>query len=172
MSTIVISYSYTGNNEGLAASLAAAYEIDHIRVAEAGRRTFGTIALDQLFNRTPAVTFSAEGIEQADLVLFVAPVWMGKVASPMRGVFKQLKSKIGKYAFIAISGGADGDNPTLASELEKRLGKAPVGVIDLHIADLLPQEPKPTRDDTSAYRITESDKKQLTDTIVASLKSA
>jgi len=42
-------------------------------------------------------------------------------------------------------------------------------LIDLHIADLLPSEPEPTRKDTMAYRINEREVKHLTDTIVATL---
>ncbi len=170
MNATIISYSHTGNNEALATSLAAALEAEHVRVTEEKSRTMGTIVMDILFNRTPSVDFSAESVAQHDLVLFVGPVWMGHVATPLRACFKQLRDKIDRYAFVSISGGADGPNPKLADELKKRLGKEPVAVIDMHIADLLPQEPKPTRDDTSAYRINESDTKHLTDTVVATLQ--
>jgi len=96
-------------------------------------------------------------------------VWMGQIATPFRACFKQLRKKVSRYAFISISGGADGPNPKIAGELKKKLGKEPIALIDLHIADLLSPEPKPTRDDTSAYRITESDVRYLTDKIVSTL---
>ena len=169
MKTMVISYSLSGNNEDLAASLAATLEAEHARIAEPKPRTMGTIVLDMMFNRTPKITMPVEKTDEYDLVLFVGPVWMGQIATPFRACFKQLSQKIGKYAFISISGGADGPNPKLANELEKRLGKGPVCLIDLHIADLLPSEPKPTREDTMAYRITERDVKHLTNAIVATL---
>jgi hypothetical protein len=51
----VISYSLTGNNEALAASLARAFDAEHIRVVESGRRTMATNAFDVIFNRTPRV---------------------------------------------------------------------------------------------------------------------
>ena len=113
-----------------------------------------------------------EKIEAYDWVLFVGPVWMGQVASPFRVCFRQLSQQIGKYAFISICGGADGPNPKLADELEERLGKEPACLLDLHIADLLPSEPTPTRKDTMGYRITERDVKHLTDTTVATLREA
>jgi hypothetical protein len=161
MKAIVISYSLTGNNEDLAT--------EHVRITEPKPRTMGTIVLDMASSRTPKIKMPVERIEEYDLVLFVGPVWMGQIATPFRACFKQLCQKIGKYAFISISGGADGPNPKLADELKKRLAKEPVCLIDLHIADLLPPEPKPTRKDTMAYRITERDVKYLTDTIVATL---
>jgi hypothetical protein len=97
---------------------------------------------------------------------------MGQIATPFRACFKQLRQKISQYAFVSISGGADGPNLKIADELKKRLGKEPVALVDLYIANLLPPEPKPTRDDTSAYRLTESDLKYLTDTVVATLDKA
>jgi hypothetical protein len=169
MKAVVVSYSLTGNNGDLAASLAATLEAEHVRITEPKPRTMGTIALDMAFKRTPKITMPVENIEEYDLVLFVGPVWMGQIATPFRACFRQLGQKIGKYAFISISGGAEGPNPKLADELTKRLGKEPVCLIDLHIADLLPPEPKPTREDTMAYRINEREVKHLTDTIVATL---
>jgi hypothetical protein len=170
MKTIVISYSFTGNNQDLAASLAATFEAEHVSITEPKPRTMGKIVLDMVFNRTPKIIMPVEKTEQVDLVLFVGPVWMGQIASPFRACFKQLGQEISEYAFISISGGADGPNPKLAGELEKRLGKEPVCLLDLHIADLLPSEPKPIREDTMAYRVTESDVTHLTDTVVATLQ--
>lgn len=169
MKQMIVSYSMTGNNEALAASLAAKLGADHVRITEPKPRTMLTLILDMTFNRSPRIAMPVENPEAYDGALFVGPVWMGQIATPFRACFKQLGQKIGKYAFISISGGADGPNPKLAGELEKRLGKAPACLLDLHIADLLPPEPKPTRDDTMAYRITESDVKHLTDTVVAAL---
>ena len=170
MKTIIISYSFTGNNQDLAASLAATLGAEHVKITEPKPRTMNKIVLDTVFNRTPKIVMPVEKTGQHDLVLFVGPVWMGQIAAPFRACFKQLGPRISKYAFVSISGGADGPNPRLAGELEKRLGKEPACLIDLHIADLLPSEPKPTRDDTSAYRITERDVKHLTDTIVTTLQ--
>ena len=170
MKITVISYSLTGNNEALATSIASEFSAEHIRITESKPRTTGTIALDMLFNRTPKVNPTMINVEDNDLVIFVGPVWMGQVASPLRACFKHLKTSLGQYAFISISGGADGVNPKLGRELNKRVGKKPVAIIDLHIADLLPSDPKPTRKDTSFYRLNDEDVKSLTNTIVKTLR--
>jgi hypothetical protein len=172
MKPIVISYSMTGNNEALAASVAAALGGEHVRITEPKSRSMGKIALDVMLNRTPKIAMPVKEIGTYDRVLFVGPVWMGHIATPFRACFKQLGPEIGEYAYISISGGADGPNPKLAAELEKRLGKGPAQLLDLHIADLLPAEPQPTRDDTMAYRVTERDVEHLTRTIVAALQEA
>jgi hypothetical protein len=95
---------------------------------------------------------------------------MGQVATPLRAYLKHLKTNPCKYAFISISGGADGVNPKIAGELKKRVGKEPIALVDVHISDLLPPEPKPDRKDTSAYRINNEDIKKLTNTIVKTLR--
>ncbi len=166
MNIVVVSYSLTGNNEKLAESIAKVLSVKHIKIEEIKKRSFGTIAFDMLFNRKPKIIMQYDENEKYDLAVFVGPVWMGCVASPLRNCIKRLKEIIDKYAFISISGGADGPNPKLESELEKRIGKKAIAVIDLHIADLLPKEPKPERKDTSVYKITDKDLKQLTDTVV------
>jgi len=162
----VISYSLTGNNEVLAASLARTFDAEHVRVVESGRRTMATIVFDVIFNRTPRVQVVLEDIEQYDLVLFVGPVWMGQIATPFRACFRELQSRIRSYAFISICGGADGPNPRLAGELRRRVKHDPVSVVELHIADLLPPEPKPERKDTMVYRVNDSDVRRLTDAVV------
>jgi hypothetical protein len=162
----------TGNNGDLARSLARTLTAEHVSITEFRRRTMGTIVLDVLLGRTPKITMPVTKSEGRDLVVFVGPAWMGRVATPFRACFNRLGPEIGKYAFVSASGGADGPNPKLAGELKKRLGKEPVSVVDLHIADLLPPEPKPTRKVTMAYRISEIEAKQMADTVESALYKA
>ena len=90
-------------------------------------------------------------------MLLVGPVWMGSVAAPLRAYMKRLKQLECPYAFATISGGADGHNLKIKDELTRRVKRAPLAVLDMTIADLMQKEPKPTRDDTSAYKITVED---------------
>ena len=170
MKTLIISYSLTGNNKTLAISVAEALRAEHIMVSEDKPRTNLTITLDLLLNRTPAVKPSIDNLEDYELVIFMGPVWMGQVATPLRAYFKQFRSSPGKYAFISISGGSEEGNPNLGNDLYKRIGKDPVALIDLHITDLLPAEPKPDRKTISAYRLTDKDIKSMTDTILVILE--
>ena len=130
----------------------------------------GSIILDLIFNRTPQVQPTPDRLEKYDLILFFGPIWIGQVATPLRAYLKHLKTNLRRYAFISISGGADGPNLKLTGELKKRAGKEPIALIDLHIADLLPSDPKPVRKDTSAYQINNGDIKKLTNTIVKTVR--
>ena len=160
----------TGNNDGLARSIAKDLEAEHIKITEPKKRTNGKIAMDVILNRTPKINEKIHELDTDGLVIFIGPVWMGQVASPLRVCFKGLKDRLDHYAFISISGGALGPNPKLADELNKRIGKKPAAVIDLHIADLLPSDPKPTRQDTSVYRLNEQDVRYLTDKAVKEIR--
>ncbi|MNO48440.1 hypothetical protein D3C76_387750 [compost metagenome] len=170
MNIAVISYSYTGNNEALAGSVAKALSAEHIQISEARSRTMGSIALDMILSRTPLVHPAPETIGNYDFILFFGPVWMGHVAAPLRVYLKYLKSHPQRYGFLSISGGADGTNPKLTGDLRKRAGADPAVLIDLHIADLLPNSPKTARKDTSAYRLTDGDINQLTHTMMKKLR--
>lgn len=169
MKVIIISYSFTGNNDALAIRVSAELKAKHIRIQEAKQRKMSTIFFDILFNRTPKIEVMVDKVEEFDLVIFMGPIWLGRAATPLRGYFQQLKNRLGKYAFVSISGGAQGANPNLAFDLKKRIGKDPVVLIDLAIADLLPAVPKPTRQDTMAYHLSESDVNKMTDSIVKTI---
>ncbi len=172
MRVAVISYSLTGNNSALASAVAKVLSAEHIEISEKKPRKMGAIMLDMIFNRTPPVQPFPIELEKYERILFIAPVWMGKVASPLRAYLQHLKAHPQPYAFASISGGALNTNPDLAGDLEKRTGAKPITFIDLHIVDLLPSEPKPAMKDTSAYRLSESEISKLTGVIAASVKNA
>jgi len=171
MKTLCISYSLTGNNEALAASIASRLGADHVKVTDAKKRTMRTTAFDMLFNRTPKISMPEVRIADYGKVIFLAPIWMSKIASPLRGCFKKYSSGIGSYAFVSLSGGAIGMDITskLKKELEKLLGKKPEQAIDLHIADLLPKDIKPGREANMTWHMNDKDLKSLTDSVLAKL---
>lgn len=174
MAKTIISYSLTGNNEALASNLAGSINAKHIRVSEPGKRSMGRIVSDTVLNRSPKIDFDPSQVAADDFVIFVGPVWMGKVASPLRTCFKQLSAKSFPYAFISVSGGADGpqSNDNLPAELSRSMGRDPEFVLDLHKADLLPQDPQPTRDMTMNYIIDQRDLAALTASAVSTIEKA
>jgi hypothetical protein len=157
MKVAVVSYSFTGNNTRFAEHLARASSARQITVGTQKPVTYGTITLDMILHRKPEIDLDPFALRGYDLILIVGPVWLGKVAFPLRRCLDMLKRSRQPYAFLSVSGGADGDNPHLAEELKQRIGSKPVFVLDQHIRELLPGEPKPTRDDTSNYRLSDAD---------------
>lgn len=174
MKVTLISYSLTGNNDALVTGIAAEFSAHHIKITEPRSRTYFTISLDLLLGRTPKIHLSEKSPEAEGLVVFVAPVWMGRIAFPLRACLRDLRKNLNTYAFVSISGGGDGpdSNPHLARELEKRTGKKPLAVINLHIADLLASDQKPTPETIENYRLQDEDIKELTEKVVGKLKQA
>jgi hypothetical protein len=171
MKIIVISYSFTGNNEALAASVANELSVDHIRISESKLRTMGSITMDMIFSRIPMVQPTPNILRQYDFILFFGPIWMGKVATPLRAYLKYMKTHPCRYGFLSISGGVDGTNTKLIGELKKKTGLDPAVLIDLHITDLISTDTKPSRKDTSSYQLNDMDIKNLTNTIIKSLEN-
>ena len=166
MNIAVISYSFTGNNDALAGSVAKELSSEYFQISESKPRTLSSITMDIIFSRIPLVQPSPNVLVKYDLILFFGPIWMGQVATPLRPYLKHLKTNPNKYGFISISGGADGPNTKVPGELRKRTGADPVVFIDLYIADLISTNPKPTRKATSAYKLDPGDIKQLTSIVV------
>lgn len=165
MKTVVLSYSYTGNNEALAAAVAASLSAEHLKVTEAKPRKMGTIIGDMLFNRVPKSQPSPDVLAQYDRVILMGPVWMGKAASPLRAYLKAIKNNPQSYVFACVSGGSLNPNPKLKSEIAKRAGAQPDAFIDLHIADLMPEK-KASMDDMGTYHLNAEEVQRLSGMVV------
>lgn len=169
MKTTILSYSFTGNNDKLATALAKKLSANHVKISPQKPLSYFAIGMQMLFNSKPAINEVLPDLSKEELVIFVAPIWMGQIASPMRQCFKQLKGNITKYAFVSFSGGALGPNQKVEKELTKRMGLAPQYLLNRLIVEQLPQEPKPTPKDTEAYIFSNEDCATIVDEVVNSL---
>lgn len=167
MKTVIMSYSYSGNNEALATRIAENLGIEHIRITEKKKRSIGTIMADLVFGRTPKTEPKPQVISEYDLIIFAAPVWMGQPAFPIRSYLKHLKKNPKKYAYVTISGYA---NSGLSGNLKRRTGSESSAIVELHITDLLPSEPKPTPQAISTYKLTDEEIDKLACHAVSILK--
>ena len=143
MKTLIVYFSYTGNNRLLANHLAHITESEISEITEQGRRTWLTMGLDMLFNRRSKIHGIERDVAQYDHVICVAPVWGSKVANPMLTFIVRNKMTIGRYSFISLCGN-DGEEQRnkLVGQLERTSGKKPETVVQLNIVDLLPEDKK------------------------------
>ena len=167
MKTKVISYSYTGNNEALAADFAKEIGAEHLRITEPKKRTAGMIVKENLFKRDPKINLSKDEISEDVFAIFFGPFWFGKIASPLRSYFKQLKNRSFKYGFVSLCVGPDDPeaDDNLKDELNNMIGKDPEFIILKKIADLFPPDPQPTQQMLTQYRLNEKDLKMLVSSI-------
>ena len=170
MEKVIISYSLSGNNDKLAEALAQELSAGHIKITEKKERSLRKIAFDMMLNMKPGINADFSRLEKGNNIIFVGPVWMGHIASPLKTGISKIKPMISSYSFVSISGGALGPNPRLEAELTKCTGIKPSAVIDLHIADIMEGDKKPKMEETSGYRVTPDDVKNLTGEIIAKLK--
>lgn len=166
----IFSYSLTGNNNKLGEKISRELGFEHIVIKETEERKIGKIILDMLFGRKPKTSPNPEKMNSYDYIIFLSPIWMGKVASPMRNYLSYVKNNGKKYSFFSISGGAMGPNPKIQKELKKRTGKYPDIQKDFQKVDLMNTAKKPTSKETSDYQITEKDIEIIYNQILELLK--
>ena len=153
MKTLIVSYSFSGNNFKLAKALAAQKGAEFVSLSEKKRRTIMRILFDVLLKRAPEIENPGIDFSQYSRVIFVAPIWFGKVASPVRTIFKEFRSEIRSYSFISLSAGAHGGNPHIEKELTSLVGKYPVNVVNLLLSQDLFAAEKPSAKMLNDYRI-------------------
>ncbi len=171
MKATVISYSLTGNNTALGRRIAAELGAEHIEIAPCKPRTIPMIAIDMLLGRMPEIEPEFEVPASDSLVLMVAPVWMGKIPSPLRTAIRRMRGKIRRYVYVSLCGGADGANTGIAQDLTKRINVKPLSVLEYPITDVLPDETAPTRTETSAYRASAEDVRRFCENAVQRIRS-
>lgn len=157
MKTLVVYYSFTHNNELLAKAIQKRLNCDIHKIEEVKRRTGLTILLDLILNRSPRIKPHPYSISSYEQCIFIAPVWAGKIASPLKTFLLQEKYHINRYSFITVCGGAPHQKEKLIKGLIKLLEQEPGQVQELWINDLLPEEKKDTIKYTSGYRIQSKD---------------
>lgn len=66
--------------------------------------------LDVLFHRRPAIAADGRSLRDYDLVVLAAPVWMARLAAPMRSYIDSHKGEFKSVAYVCTYGGRGADN--------------------------------------------------------------
>jgi flavodoxin len=157
MKTIIVYYSFSQNNEKLALNIQAKLECAILKIKEKRKRTGFTILLDVTFGRKPSIQYDKVEIKNYDHVIFIAPIWAGKVAAPLKSFLIEEKRNIKAYSFISLCGGALGQKEKIKKELTSLVEKTPVKVAELSINDLLAYEKMNSLKHTTGYHIENKD---------------
>lgn len=168
MKKLIVCYSKTGNNRKLAEFLGQELSADVELIETKKELSMFNLILDMIFSRKPKILDTKFNPEKYDHVIFIGPVWMGKLSSPLFSYMKKFQEKIKNYSFITISGGAIGNNDTLESNIHTTMNRTAKHITQLFINNLLPEEKKNQMKETSAFRIEDSD---LTDRLKGDIDS-
>ena len=153
MKTLIIYYSFSGNNEFLAQELQKRLDCDIQKIVELKKKTGFTILLDLIFKRNPKIKRSDFDLKQYDRFILAAPIWDGKIATPLRSFIEMEKDNFKEYSFITVCTGPDGQDKKITDELLQLIQKRPKAVMQLKINDLLPPERKNKIRYATPYRI-------------------
>jgi flavodoxin len=157
VNALVVAYSLSGNNTLLADHLAGQLEADRADINPDRSMGMFQIALDALFNRSPKLKPEHRDPGGYDVVVLAGPIWMGKIASPIRSYVEEFRSHLRTIAFVSACGGALGPNEKVGAQVKKLIGEDPVAFKQLYINDLLPAEQQNDSKATSAYTVTSAD---------------
>lgn len=155
MKSLVVYYSLTGNNEALAKKISERLDCDVVRIQTAKKRTNLSAFLDLILKRNPKLQEYSVRFSDYDQLIFIAPVWAGKVATPMQTFFENEKQNILRYSFITLCGGIAGQKQKIAEYLSTTLLRKPVAVEELWVSDLLVAGQKDK--DTTHYSVRTED---------------
>src|SRR6478736_3780346 len=138
MKTQIVYTSFTGNNDLLAKEIQKRTGADLLMIVEKRKRNGWTVFLDIAFNRTPELKNYHDPTPYYDHYIFVAPIWAGRIASPLKAFLDWEKRKVKAYSFITLCGsGTEEQKDKITKELTTRVGFPPSKVEELSVSDLI-----------------------------------
>ena len=157
MKTLIVYYSFTQNNAALARTIQQRLECEMLKVETLRRRSAFSIFLDAAFGRKPAILKHNLTLENYDQFVFAGPIWMGKIAGPLRTFLSEEKSNIKRYSFISVCGGLTGQKEKIEDELTSIVGCRPQCVCELWVSEIVSEKVTKNAKNVSAYRIRSSE---------------
>ena len=151
--TLIVYYSFTGNNEALAFQLQDRLACDILRIEEKKKRRGISILFDLIFKRRPRLEKYSIDWPAYQNFIFVAPIWAGKIGTPMLTFLQQERNNIRDYSFITLCGGAAGQKDKIQDFLASTQKFRPLAVEELWVNDLLKPEQREQIKYTTGYRV-------------------
>jgi len=157
MKTLIVYYSFTGNNELIAHVLQERLSCDLVRIETVKKRTKFSIFLDFVFHREPAIRSLEVPLGEYDRLVILGPIWAGKIASPVRTFLRTQKHRINRYAFLTVCGGGQSaQKENVKNELTELLNLPPEAMAELWINNIVPPAKRNTIA-VSDYRMDDED---------------
>ncbi|MEJ8827286.1 flavodoxin [Variovorax humicola] len=123
---LVIVYSHTGTSRNVAKLLCMQQDWQMGEVFEAapaaGRGNLRCV-LESLFRLRPPIRYEGPPPEDFDAVVLVSPVWLLRLAGPMRSFVADYCKWLPEIAVISVMGGSGG--PNAAAEIAQLVGREP-----------------------------------------------
>ncbi|VTU36409.1 hypothetical protein H4CHR_03906 [Variovorax sp. PBS-H4] len=125
---LVIVYSHTGTSRRLSEQLCSQLGWQLAEVVEEHPRQgipgLWRCVLDSLLRRRPAIYYGGPLPKGFDAVVLVSPIWLGRLAGPMRSFVARRRDHLPDVAVISVAGGSA--NFAAAAEIADLVGEAPI----------------------------------------------
>jgi hypothetical protein len=109
-SIMVVCYSYTGISRRAAQLLSSHHGWPLGEISEVEARGTWRCVLDSLLQRRPAIRYQGPDPGDFRTVVLVAPIWMYRLAGPMRSFVAQHKDTLQRVAVIVTMNAAGASN--------------------------------------------------------------
>jgi|CXWK01.1.fsa_nt_gi hypothetical protein len=125
---LVVCYSHTGTSRHLAQMLSRMQEWPRAEIIDAQPRHGATgrwrSMVDSMLRRRPEIRYKGPSPAGHDAVVLVSPIWVWRMAGPMRSFVAEHRSELRDVAIVSVmqSSGA----PNAEEELTRLLGRRPV----------------------------------------------
>lgn len=121
---LVVCYSQTGTSRAVARLLAAEgpWEMAEVRDAQSRRGTLRCV-LDSMLRRRPPIAYDGPDPVPYDVVALVSPIWMLRLAGPMRSFVEANAARMDRVAVVSVMN--DRGAPRAVAEVARLLGRAP-----------------------------------------------
>jgi len=124
--TLLVFYSRSGYTASLAGEMAdmAGWDVDEVKDVRPRTGNWGAVrcVLDVLLRRRPGIRSGGKDPAAYDLVVLAAPVWMRRLAAPMRSYILQHRGKFKELAYACTYGGSGAERA--GAEVAALSGKA------------------------------------------------
>ncbi|EZH73977.1 hypothetical protein ATO12_13935 [Aquimarina atlantica] len=157
MKTLIVYFSFSGNNELLAKDLAKDLEADLLQITEPKKRGMFRIMLDMLFNRFPRINELNILWNDYHHIVLVAPIWNYIIAHPMKTFIKKNKEYLTNYSFITLCSGRDTQKEKIMAQLRKLADYEPKVIIEFETRTFI----TPEQERKGAYKVTQEDLTRL-----------
>jgi flavodoxin len=157
MKAIIVYYSHSLNNEALAFELKRRLGCDLLKVEEEKERSGFTILLDLVFRREAKLKETDVRLSDYPIVIFIAPIWDSRIATPIKTFIKMGREHIKNYAFITVCSGREGQHEKITEQLTQLAMKKPIIVTELVVKNLVPDRQQTKWDSFASPHIKERD---------------
>ncbi|MFC4762900.1 flavodoxin family protein [Dyella koreensis] len=138
-SILVVYYSRSGTTRRVAGQLAEKLGADLLAVQDTqprrGLSGYLRSVLEVMSRSLPAIVPTCTPLSSYDLIVLGAPVWMGRLSSPMRRFLNDHAPQIRKAAFFTTMGGKDAQRAF--ADMQELLGQPPMATLAITHAKVI-----------------------------------